>query len=270
MLPFATTKVGSGEKTKAYVIRQNVCLKLILFSVITGSALLMLLSLTMYDVHIERRYRARSAGVHRREEHNLRLQLSQVVMRLQRHLKDDVGDMSKLRSYRANMFRMIGEYGNVLRKTVIDKYGPNATEVLGLYQMEVDFTQNMEGALAHLWNDVNTEGGRAKANLHNITHELLLDLQLDQAERKQFEDELDEYPEYRSDAEAGYRTVRAPPAGAGGVTFRPSLTRCRSAPQGDYESEVADEDEKDFEEERMKETLDRFYHRLVALVCAKA
>jgi len=181
MLPFTTlTKVGPGDKTKAYVVRQNVCLKILLFSLIGVCVLLMVLASTMYDVHIERRMKARETGVHRREEHHLRLQVGRLGMRLQQQMRDEVRDMSILREYRARMYRAVGEYQNAVRSTVDEATAQNATLRTQLTKLELELDEQLEMAMRQLWSDVNAEGKRAGEKLHNLTAEIIQDLKLDQ------------------------------------------------------------------------------------------
>lgn len=182
MLPFTTlTKVGPGDKTKAYVVRQNVCLKILLFSLIGFCALLMVLASTMYEVHIERRMKARETGVHRREEHNLRLQVGRMGMRLQQHMHDDVRDMSILREYRARLYRAVGEYQNAVRAKV-DELAPASSDTLrpALTKLELELDGELEKSMRQLWQDVNDEGKRASQRLHNVTSEIIEGMKLDQ------------------------------------------------------------------------------------------
>lgn len=182
MLPFTTTKIGPGDKTKAYVVRQNVCLKIMLFSFAAMVAMLIVLSSTLYEVHIERRTSARNAGVHRREEHALRMQVGRLGMRLQQHMKDDVRDMSILREYRARMYRAVGEYQNAVRLVVEDATGRNATLSSELTRLELELDEQLEHSMKQLWSDVNDEGRRASDVLRNLTAEILVGFKHDARE----------------------------------------------------------------------------------------
>lgn len=182
MLPFTTlTKVGPGDKTKAYVVRQNVCLKILLFTLIGICVLLMVLTSTMYEVHIERKSKARETGAHRREEHNLRLQVGRLGMRLQQHMHDEVRDMSILREYRARMYRAVGEYQNAVRAAVDEPNLPaNSTLRASLTKLELELDEQLELAMRQLWSDVNAEGKRANEKLHNLTAEIIHSMKVDQ------------------------------------------------------------------------------------------
>mmetsp|Transcript_6515 Transcript_6515/g.19313 ORF Transcript_6515/g.19313 Transcript_6515/m.19313 type:complete len:371 (+) Transcript_6515:60-1172(+) len=240
MLPFTTTKVGHGDKTKAYVVRQNTCLKILLFSFTFCVAMLIVLSSTLYDVHIERRSKAHREGQHRREEHDLRMQVGRMGLRLQQHMQDEVRDMSILREYRARMYRSVGEYQNAIRTVVEDSYGPNATTSAKLTRLELDLDEQLESAMRQLWSDVNDEGKRAGEKLHNLTSEILQDLQLEEQEMTDFKSMYGTGADYHAAAEAGYH---------GGN---------EDDPEGLYD----EEDDEGAEEMRMRYALERLEARI--------
>ena len=64
-----TTKVGAGDKERAYVIRQNVVLKALLIAASVLLGVSTLLCCTVYEVHVQRRVRVDDAREHREEEH---------------------------------------------------------------------------------------------------------------------------------------------------------------------------------------------------------
>jgi len=248
MLPFTTTKIGPGDKTKAYVVRQNVCLKILLFSFTFAIAMVIVLSTTLYEVHIERRTSARNAGVHRREEHALRMQVGRLGMRLQQHMKDDMRDMSILREYRARMYRAVGEYQNAVRLVVEDATGRNATLSSELTRLELELDEQLERSMKQLWSDVNEEGKRASDVLRNLTSEIIDGFKHDAREKAEFENTYGEGTDYHEDAEHGLRR------GEEGDPLD----------DGDDDDDD-DEDDENYEEMRMKFALERLHSRLVSM-----
>mmetsp|Transcript_26062 Transcript_26062/g.66195 ORF Transcript_26062/g.66195 Transcript_26062/m.66195 type:complete len:391 (+) Transcript_26062:187-1359(+) len=246
MLPFTTqTKVGPGDKSKAYVIRQNTCLRFLLFTLVGLCLMLMVLASTMYDVHVERRSKAWQSGVHRREERSLRLQVGRLGMRLQQHMHDDVRDMSILREYRARMYRAVGEYQNTVRSTVEEATSRNATLTKTLAKLELELDEQLEMAMRKLWSDVNEEGKRAGEKLHNLTTEIIDGMRLEQHEEEDFEEQYGEGAEYHEDAEEGFKE---------GDDY-----------SEDIKDREGDEEDEDYEEVRMRFALDRLLTRLKAM-----
>jgi len=85
-----TTKVGPGDKERAYVIRQNLVLKTLLVAAAVLIGLGSLLCCTVYEVHLERRVRVTDAREHRAEEHTSHMRVMRLSMMLQQRLKDEV------------------------------------------------------------------------------------------------------------------------------------------------------------------------------------
>ena len=112
------TKVGSGEKERAYVVRQNLCLKILLAVVIALGALGSALIFTQYEVSVQRKHKLAGARVHREEEHSSHMRIMRLSMLLQRHLEDDVRDANLLTTYRAWLMRAIGDYQQGVADTV--------------------------------------------------------------------------------------------------------------------------------------------------------
>ena len=69
LLPIHTTKVGAGDKERAYVVRQNLFLKVVLAVVVTILGFAGALCCTTYEIHVQRRDSLQDARDHRDEDH---------------------------------------------------------------------------------------------------------------------------------------------------------------------------------------------------------
>lgn len=87
LLPLTTTKVGSGEKERAYVIRQNIVLKTLLGTIVLIGSLGILVCSTTYEVHVQRRNSLVYALEHREEEHASHMRIMRLSTLLQKHLQ---------------------------------------------------------------------------------------------------------------------------------------------------------------------------------------
>ena len=106
LLPIHTTKIGAGDKERAYVVRQNLFLKLVLAVVVTILGFAGALCCTTYEIHVQRRDSLQDARDHRDEDHKSHMHLVRLGTLLQQRLKDEVHDMKVLTQYRAWLLRV--------------------------------------------------------------------------------------------------------------------------------------------------------------------
>lgn len=181
LLPVSTTKVGPGEKERAYVVRQNVVLKTLLIAFSIMSGLGTLLCCTVYEVHVQRRTSIESKREQREESHSSHLRVMRLSMVLQQRLKDEVHDMGVLTTYRAWLLRAVGEYQGKIAERC------NCSEAGSLSALGAEFDKQVDGLLKRLWDDLVSEGRAAQAHLHNITAAIMSELKQDASEAAQFE-----------------------------------------------------------------------------------
>ncbi|KAL3893226.1 MAG: hypothetical protein SGPRY_014376 [Prymnesium sp.] len=222
LLPLTTTKVGAGEKERAYVIKQNIVLKTLLGTIVLIGSLGILVCSTTYEVHLQRRNSLVYALEHREEEHASHMRIMRLSTLLQKHLKarspracgagkgacpcdiashhcpapcpqDEVHDMSILTTYRALLLRAVGDY----QARLMDKIWSNCTEApASLRQasrpyrdasMGEEFDKEVDSLMHKLWVDLVTEGKAAQLQLHNITAAIQQELRQDATEASDFD-----------------------------------------------------------------------------------
>ena len=179
-----TTKIGAGDKERAYVVRQNSCLKILLGIICLMGTLTTVLLYTRYEVHVQRRISIQGAKNHREEEHASHMRVMRLSMLLQRHLEDEVHDVAVLTTYRAWLMRAVGDYQmRVLEQT------SNCSDTMrsGVQAEGVRFDVEIEKLLKLLWDDVVKEGKQAQKQLHNITHAIVSELRTDATEQGEYE-----------------------------------------------------------------------------------
>ena len=178
------TKVGAGDKERAYVVRQNIFLKTI---VAVMAALVLLgttLCCTIYKVDLQRRTSLKDAREHREEEHNSHMRIMRLGMLLQQRLKDEVHDMKVLTTYRSWLLRSVGDY----QGQVLQKLGANCTLAdEQLRSLGLQFDQRIDALMKRLWDDLVQEGRAAQTQLHNITTAIMHELRQDASEASDFE-----------------------------------------------------------------------------------
>ena len=178
------TKVGAGDKERAYIVRQNIVLKTI-FAVLAALFLLgTTLCCTIYKVDLQRRTSLKDAREHREEEHNSHMRIMRLGMLLQQRLKDEVHDMKVLTTYRSWLLRSVGDY----QGQVLQKLGANCTLAdEQLRSLGLQFDQRIDALMKRLWDDLVQEGRAAQTQLHNITTAIMHELRQDASEASDFE-----------------------------------------------------------------------------------
>lgn len=184
-----TTKVGAGDKERAYVVRQNTCLKALLAVICTLGSLSTVLVYMRYEVSVQRRISIQGAKNHREEEHASHMRVMRLSMLLQRHLEDEVHDANVLTTYRAWLMRAVGDY----QMRVMEKASNCSHADRSALQAEgVHFDGEIEKLLKLLWDDVVKEGKQAQKQLHNITHAIVAELRQDATEQGAYERVMEE------------------------------------------------------------------------------
>ena len=214
------TKVGAGDKERAYVVRQNILLKTIL-AVLAALVLLgTTLCCTIYKVDLQRRTSLKDAREHREEEHNSHMRIMRLGMLLQQRLKDEVHDMKVLTTYRSWLLRSVGDY----QGQVLQKLGANCTLAdEQLRSLGLQFDQRIDALMKRLWDDLVQEGRAAQTQLHNITTAIMHELRQDASEASDFEALMRANGEDARDDVEG-RTRRPPAACASCRASSPSRT----------------------------------------------
>ena len=183
LLPLTTTKVGPGEKERAYVIRQNIVLKTLLGTIVLIGSLGILVCSTTYEVHVQRRNSLVYALEHREEEHASHMRIMRLSTLLQKHLQDEVHDMSILTTYRAWLLRAVGDYQSKL----LEKFSNCTNADSMLREMGTNFDKELDGLIHKLWVDIVQEGKQAQKQLHNITAAIQRELRQDESEASDFD-----------------------------------------------------------------------------------
>ena len=206
LLPIHTTKIGPGDKERAYVVRQNLFLKVLLAVVVTIVGLAGTLCCTTYAIHVERRDSLQGARDHREEEHTSHMHLVRLGTLLQQRLKDEVHDMKVLTQYRAWLLRVVGDYQTQVQGEVEANCTGAQQQVLvkeQLQQMGLQFDQHVDFLLKRLWDDLVEEGKAAQNQLHNITAAIMSELRQDASEASDFEQLLRDNGEEVEEPEEG-------------------------------------------------------------------
>lgn len=178
------TKTGPGDKERAYVVRQHCFVKFVLCVLCTVGMLTSVLLLRTYEVRVMRRQSIEGARSHREEEHASHMRVMRLSMLLQRHLEDEVHDVTVLTTYRAWLMRAVGDY----QLRVIERSSNCSNAMKQLLQDDgTAFDAEIERLLKLLWDDVVKEGKTAQRALHNITHAIVSELRQDASEQGAYE-----------------------------------------------------------------------------------
>ncbi|KAL1515533.1 hypothetical protein AB1Y20_002155 [Prymnesium parvum] len=268
LLPLATTKVGHGEKERAYVIRQNIVLKTLLGTIVLIGSLGILVCSTTYEVHVQRRNSLVYALEHREEEHASHMRIMRLSTLLQKHLKDEVHDMSILTTYRASLMHAVGEY----QARLIEKIGSNCSAAEGLLrQMGGEFDKELDQLIHKLWVDLVKEGKAAQLQLHNITAAIQRELRQDASEASDFDHLMQQAGEDPAMLEQAseHHHVHGAPFGhmhhhghEGGDAHGAGAEQGADEPLGEGQEEHGAQDDGDDDEDHIAGALEAFFYHL--------
>jgi len=203
-LPIHTTKMGSGDKERAYVMRQNVFLKMVLVVVVLIAGLVATLCCTTYEIRVQRRDSLHDAKEHREEEHTSHMRVMRLSTLLQQRLRDEVHDMKVLTQYRAWLLRVVGDYQNeVLREVESNCTNAAAAIASRLRDSGLHFDKHIDGLLKRLWDDLVQEGKQAQTHLHNITAAIMSELKQEASEASEYEQLMKQSGEEVEEPEEG-------------------------------------------------------------------
>lgn len=276
LLPLATTKVGAGEKERAYVIRQNIVLKTLLGTIVLIGSLGILVCSTTYEVHVQRRNSLVYALEHREEEHASHMRIMRLSTLLQKHLKDEVHDMSILTTYRAWLMRAVGDYQERLVAQINTTCNCSGAQPL-LREMGASFDKELEALIHKLWVDLVREGKAAQLQLHNITAAIQKELRQDASEASDFDHLMQQAGEDPSALEQNpeHHHVHGAPMGYGvhphhghheGADAHGANAEADESfgMGGEFDTHMSDDGEgnSDDDEDHLAGALESFYYRL--------
>ena len=109
LVGLAATKTGSGEKERAYVVKQNSLLKGLLCLVFLGFCVSIIVFSTVLELKIARRGLIMSEAIHFKREHHDHEEIFRTTLELQEALEATIEETTLLEEFRAYFDKHVGQ-----------------------------------------------------------------------------------------------------------------------------------------------------------------
>jgi len=149
MVGMAATKSGSGEKEKAYIVRQNSVLKLLLFIVIVVCVGSMIAFTTVYELSVARRGLIKSEAFHHKKEHHDHEALIRAHMELQQVLEVSLEEIRGVENVRSYFDKSVGEASDAVDK-LFEEAGGKPELLARVKATQATFVRGMDMQLQKL------------------------------------------------------------------------------------------------------------------------
>merc|ERR1712093_53045 len=184
------TKVGGGDKEKAYIVRQNAMLRIALCIILGALFILGILAVTVLDVKVQRK----SAGVakmgKRQQEHWEHQDIIKKDLRLQEMLREEHNDAEMVKDARATMGALLKSYEKDIQKALSGS--PAEKTVMGHHNKFATYLKKLIGQVYHA---SEREQKTAEQAMGQVASDIAREAKEDQSEEADYEKELEDMGE---------------------------------------------------------------------------
>jgi len=191
MVGLATTKTGSGEKEKAYVVKQNSVLKGVLCLVLIGVCGLIILFSTVLELKVARRGLIISEAHHRKEEHHDHEDLLRTSLELQEALEATIEETSLVDEFRAYFDKSIGTLDNRIDR-LFSEAGVGSEVADKAKQLQRDFERDLDIRLNKILNRFHKRAMEARTKVVAIAKAMGRTIDIDATNMKKYGERLEQ------------------------------------------------------------------------------
>jgi hypothetical protein len=197
MAGLATTKVGSGEKERAYVIKQNSVLKALLCLVVLSFLVLVVIFSTVFELKVARRGLIISEAVHHKKEHHDHEELIKTSLELQQALESQIEENSLVEEFRAFFDKAVGQSDDTIDKLFVDASqstngGIPPQVITKIKSHQRRFVKSVEIRLAKIMNRFHKKAAEAREKVVRLAQQIGREIDVDAKEGKKYEERLQE------------------------------------------------------------------------------
>jgi ATP synthase F1 complex assembly factor 2 len=192
MVGLAATKSGSGEKERAYIVRQNSVLKGLLAVVILVCVASMVAFTTIYELSIARRGLIKSEAFHHKKEHHDHEELIRTHLELQQALETTVEETEAIEEVRAYFEKSVGMVDDGMNQLFADS-GVKPEVLSRAKMMQRAFIKSMEVQLGKLIQRFQTRTKTAHSKLVHLAKLVGQEVQTDAKENKLYDQKLEQF-----------------------------------------------------------------------------
>jgi hypothetical protein len=183
------TKSGSGDKERAYVVRQNWLLKTFLaLLVLFGLGVVVVFS-TVLKVSVTRREAIKAESMHHQLEHQAQVKLIRAHMELQKALENEVHETSRLEEFRSAADRAVGDHATQVKELLKTK-GVDAKILKEIEQADEKLRELLNSKMHAVLQHFHGVAVSARNSLRRVAHAIVSDVELDKRENDRFHEKM--------------------------------------------------------------------------------
>lgn len=253
---FQSTKVGGGDKERAYIIKQNQFLRIGLVVAAVLVILASILCFTVLDVKVQRRSTVFSKLAQRRMEHREHVELIEKQVKLQSILREEVNDADMIRDARATIGNLMTSYHDDLLN-VLAKHPTAQKAVLG---HNTKFQKFLKQLIDDLYKQARKEKAEAEAAMAQVGKNIAKEVGKDEEEEGEFKEEMTSLGEDANELEQQAKDAEAEgkPLGLDGLPLKESYKPDTPPPP------PGEDEDGPMETEDVEKNVKRFYAKLQA------
>jgi len=183
------TKAGSGDKEKAFIVRQNFVMKTVLILFIACGAGLFLLFSTVLKVSVTKRTAIESERVHHLLEHQANVKLMRAHIELQKALEHEVHETNRMEEFRSSADQILGS-GIIQVQDILKKSSLSPDVIAEVDKVQEVMRTKLIGSLMGIIVHFQTVSRKAKQDLKKVAHAIVSDVELDKKEDDRFKTKM--------------------------------------------------------------------------------
>lgn len=192
MVGLSTTKTGSGDKERAYVVKQNSLLKALLFCVLLAAVVLTVAFSTVLELRVTKRDWIKSEAVHHKRGHLDHEDFLHSSLELQEALEFSIEETRNLEEFRAYFEREEGSHESQV-KQILQEEGASVQATRRVRHSNREFAAEIQMRLARMINRFQDKTVNATDKVRLLARKMGKEIELDQRMELNFKERLAEW-----------------------------------------------------------------------------
>mmetsp|Transcript_23679 Transcript_23679/g.37801 ORF Transcript_23679/g.37801 Transcript_23679/m.37801 type:complete len:415 (+) Transcript_23679:381-1625(+) len=189
MAGLKATKGGSGDKERAYIVRQNWVMKTVLLLIIIFAAGLIVLFSTVLKVSVSRRAQMQAEMLHHKIEHQAQVRLVRAHLELQRALEHEVHETDRLEEFHSVSDKLLGDHANKVQKLLKDnKVDEGTLKAIG--KLDDELREAIEQRLGLILVHFQGVAHNARASMKRVAHAIVSDVEQEKKESDRYHNKM--------------------------------------------------------------------------------
>lgn len=194
------TKMGGGDKDPAYVIKENMFMKIAL--AVMGALLLLaiILAITVLDVKLARHSTVVEHAHTRHEQHLGHRDTIKHDMKMQEILQDEIQDLDMVADARVAMASLLHSYMKDVDKTLAKHHEVHKVTKADMQAHGDRFGHKAKFLMNKLFKEMQTERNKAQKLMQEVSSEIQKEEHDDEQEHEDYDKYMDEQGEHQGDS----------------------------------------------------------------------